>query len=95
MERGFFTVDMQAAVANAGLYFASRGLFVVFTRGVVEQDANLGTCVYESDVSRQRFDAVRTRMVTYNWDRYHLIAKETGKNGYGTCITWATSVLAP
>ena len=31
--------------------------------GCYGSDANLGACVYESDVSKQRFDAVRTRMV--------------------------------
>lgn len=34
-------------------------------------------------------------MGTYNWNRYHLIAGETRQFGYGTCITWADSVLAP
>ena len=34
-------------------------------------------------------------METYDWTRYHLIATKHGKNGYGTCITWAESVLAP
>ena len=32
-------------------------------------------------------------METYNWNRYHLLAKRHGKDGYGTCITWADSVL--
>ena len=33
-------------------------------------------------------------METYTWDRYHLLYKRHGKDGYGTCTTWADSVLA-
>jgi len=31
--------------------------------------------------------AVRPRMETYTWNRYHLLYKRHGKDGYGTCIT--------
>ena len=34
-------------------------------------------------------------METYDWTDYHLIATKRGKDRYGTCITWADSVLAP
>ena len=50
MERGFFAVDMAGAVANATIYVVTSGV-VIFTEGVIEQDADLGTCVYESNMS--------------------------------------------
>ena len=103
MELGFFAVDMNEALAKALMYadlmvpyppYLVPGL-LLFSRGELRQDANLGTCNYESNVSKERYDTVRKRMETYDWTRYHLIATKHGKDGYGTCITWAESVLAP
>ena len=93
LERGFFAVDMNDAVAAASMLFTS-GL-VVFTPGEIVQDADLGDCVYEPNVDSNRYDRVRSRMVNYRWTAYHLLVKEHGLHGYGTCITWADSVLAP
>ena len=96
LEQGFFAVDMYDALSKAILYAVTAGLEKQFTEGRLETDANLGECVYETWVDKNRFDTVSTvrdRMETYNWDRYHLIAKDHGRHGYGSCITWAESVL--
>ncbi len=84
---------MVDAVLNAVLYYASAGQAVHFTEGKLEKDANFGECVYETWVDKGRFDTVRDRMETYNWDRYHLVVKHHAQSGYGSCITWAESVL--
>ena len=61
----------------------------------MRQDTDLGRCEYES-VTKERYDTVRERMETYDWtDRYHLIAEQLGKYGYGICISWVASVLLP
>lgn len=92
MERGFFAVNMADALGNAAL-FLNRGI-VAFTPGTVEQDADLGNCVYEPDANVIRLNRVSTRMVNYRWRDYHLILKEHGHDGYGSCIAWADSVLS-
>lgn len=92
LERGFFAVDILDAADKAGIFLTSG--VVVFSEGQVVKDADLGDCVYESDVDSVRYSRVRSRMVNYRWTNYHLIVKEHGHRGYGTCITWADSVLA-
>lgn len=92
LERGFFAIDILDA-ANKALLLIGRGV-VEFSAGEVVEDANLGNCVYESDVDSVRFKRVRSRMVNYRWTNYHLILEKHGQHGYGTCITWADSVLA-
>lgn len=92
MERGFFASDFTDAIQKAIDY----SLFGVlaFTPGSVYQDEDLGECVYESDVDSVRYKRVRNRMMNYRWRDYHLLAKDYGHNGYGTCIVWADSVLS-
>ena len=68
MERGFFALDFADALVKATMYptlyvpyppFVIPGL-LLFTEGEVRKDANLGTCEYESNVSKERYDTVRT-----------------------------------
>ena len=91
MERGFFAVNMVDAVVKA-LLLLDTGR-IAFTPGKVEQDADLGNCVYEPDAGVIRLNRVATRMVNYRWKDYHLILKKHGHDGYGSCIAWADSVL--
>ena len=89
MELGFFAVDMTHALLSAWAY---RQLGIrQFTTGSLERDPNLGQCTYK-DVSKGHFETVRNRMKTYKWYRYHLVLKNYGKSGYGSCITWAEAV---
>ena len=97
LERGFFAIDMQEAVTLAIAWRLNPfrpWMDPVFTPGEVRQDGNLAECVYEPVYAVQRYETVRQRMETYDWTNYHLVEEMSGRYGYGSCITWANSVLA-
>ena len=101
-ESGFFAHDWNETIANAALavgvwipnippiYIGGR---IVLSGGSVQADS--ATCTFEK-VTSERYETVKKRMDTYAWtDRYHLTKTEPGLYGYGNCINWASSVLAP
>ena len=103
-ELGFFAHNWNEAIANAAL---AKGVFVpripplyipgriVLSSGSVQADSATATCTFEN-VTKERYETVKNRMDTYAWtDRYHLTRALSGENGYGNCIDWANSVLAP
>ncbi len=92
LERGFFALDMAEAVEYAG-YYALFGI-LLFTEGKVLKDDDLGDCDYEY-VSYSRYKTVWDRMWHYKWQDYHLLVTKYSSDGYGSCITWATTVRMP
>ena len=95
LELGFFASGTIGPLLAAVVYATSYG-YIIFSDATVYDDGNLGDCVEES-VSEARYKQVRDQMNAQktSWeDRFHLLAKRTGPDGYGTCVTWVTSVLA-